>query len=58
MKMEYTAPQAKRIGFAAEENLATSFDDLLNSTGGLVQGGQGDEAIASEGDITVEGISL
>lgn len=57
MKKEYTAPQAKRIGFAASEDLATTFDDLLNG-GGLIQGGKGDEAIASDGDITVEGIGL
>ena len=57
MKKMYEAPEAKRIGFAPEEALATSFDDLLGGSGGVIPGGGlGDETIASAGDITLEGV--
>ena len=58
MKMNYITPEAKLIGFVPAEETATSFDDLLNSTGGMISGGLGQETEASKGDITVEGIGL
>ena len=57
MKMNYTAPEARLLGFAPAEATATSFDDLLNGPGGLIPG-QNPETEASDGDITVEGISI
>ena len=57
MKMNYTAPEAKLLGFVPAEETATSFDDLLGGSGGLIPG-PGQEAQASDGDITVEDISI
>lgn len=57
MKINYTAPKATLLGFAPAEETATSFDDLLNGNGGLIPG-PGQEAQASDNDITVEGIGL
>ena len=57
MKKHYTVPEAKLLGFAPTEATATSFDDLMNSGGGVIPG-QGEEATASEKDITIEGIDL
>ena len=53
VKMNYTAPEAKLLGFAPAEATATEnpFEELLG-------GGQGEEAKASDGDITVEGVSF
>ena len=57
--MNYTAPEAKLLGFAPAEATATSFDDLLGGNGGLIPGsGQGDEVDSSAGDITLEGVSF
>ena len=58
MKMNYIAPEAKLLGFVPAEATATSFDDLLNGSGGLITGGPGKEVEASDGDITVEGIGI
>ena len=57
MKMNYIAPEAKLLGFVPAEATATSFDDLLNGSGGVIYG-PGQEVETSNGDITIEDIDV
>ena len=56
MKEFYIAPVAERVGFVSDEKLA-NFDDLLNGGGGVIPG-PGQEAQASDGDITLEDFNI
>ena len=55
--MNYIAPEAKLLGFVPAEETATSFDDLLGGNSGLIPG-PGQEAQASDGDITLDGLDI
>lgn len=57
MKMNYTAPEAKLLGFAPAEATATDFDNLLGGNGGQISD-PSKEAQSSAGDITIEGVSF